>query len=113
MTVESRAQGVPVLAYAINNVPKALAFYSNGLYTVETDDLDELARHLERPEPAWAVVEGDRLDALPESLRRRLVVVEETYLARQPILVLSNRSHPEGRPLFDQALSGPDGAFPR
>lgn len=108
VTAESRAQGLPVLAYAISNVPEALAFYSNGLYTVETKDPEELARHLERPEPVWAVVDGDRLEALPESLRRRLVVVEETRLARQPILVLTNRGHPEGRPLLGQDPSGPD-----
>ncbi len=108
LTVESRALGVPVLAYGIGNVPKPLAFYSNGLYTVETEDPEELARHLERPEPAWAVVHGDRLDALPEPLRRRLVVVEETRLSRQPILVLSNRGHPEGRPLLEDLPSKPE-----
>lgn len=99
LTAASRAQGVPVLTYSLGNVPRALAFYSNGLYTVETEDPGELARHLERAEPAWAVIDGDRLDALPEQLRRRLVVVERTRLARQPILVLTNHDHPQGRPL--------------
>lgn len=98
LTAESRAQDVPVLAYAIGNVPEALAFYSNGLYTVETDDPALLARHLERPEPAWAVVDGDRLDALSAELRRRLVVVERTRLARRPILLVTNRDHPDGKP---------------
>jgi 4-amino-4-deoxy-L-arabinose transferase-like glycosyltransferase len=108
LTAESRAQGVPVLAYAIGNVPKALAFYSNGLYTVETEDPRELAHHLERAEAAWAVVDGDRLDALPAELRRRLVVVERTRLARQPILLLTNHDHPQGRPLRDEAHTTPD-----
>lgn len=98
VTAESRAQDVPVLAYAIGNVPEALAFYSNGLYTVEVEDPAVLARHLERPEPAWAVVDGDRLDALSAELRRRLVVVERTRLARRPILLVTNRDHPDRRP---------------
>jgi 4-amino-4-deoxy-L-arabinose transferase-like glycosyltransferase len=108
LTAESPAQGAPVLAYAIGNVPRALAFYSNGLYLVETEDPKELARHLARPGPAWAVVDGDRLEALPEKLRRRLVVVERTRLARQPILVLTNRGHPNGRPLLDEDPSRPE-----
>ena len=97
----------PVLAYAIGNMPSALAFYSNGLYLVETEDPKELARHLARPGPAWAVVDGDRLEALPEKLRRRLVV-ERTRLACQPILVLTTRGHQDGRPLLDEDPSRPE-----
>jgi hypothetical protein len=107
VTAESRAQGLPVVAYSLGNLPEPLAFYSNGLYTVETDDPEVLTRHLERPEPVWAVVDGDRLEAIPRELQRRWVVVEETYLARQPVLLLTNRDHPEGRPLLDDAPPGP------
>jgi 4-amino-4-deoxy-L-arabinose transferase-like glycosyltransferase len=103
VSAESRARGVPVLAYAIGNLPKALAFYSNGIYTVETDDPDDLARHLERPEPAWAVADANSLHPLPDELLRRLVVVERTRLARKPILLLTNHPHPEGEPLLATA----------
>jgi 4-amino-4-deoxy-L-arabinose transferase-like glycosyltransferase len=106
VTAGSRASGVPVLAYSLGNLPEALAFYSNGVYTVETEDAVELARHLERTEPAWAVVDGGRLDAIPRERRRRWVVVEETHLARQPVLLLTNHDYPEGRPLLDETPPG-------
>lgn len=105
VSAESRQQGVPVMAYAINNLPKSLAFYSNGVYTTETDDPADLVRHLKRPEQAWAVVDGDRLDALPEELRHRLFVVERTHLARQPVLLLTNRAVPNGEVLLPKDTS--------
>ena len=103
LTADSRARGVPVLAYAIGNVPKALAFYTDGLYTLETDDPHTLARHLSRPEPVWAVVDANHLHPLPDALLHHLVVVHRTRLSRQPILLLTNRPHPEGQALLDQS----------
>ncbi len=101
LSAESRALGVPVMAFETGNLPKAIAFYSNGLYTVETEDPGLLASHLERPEPAWAVADGSRLDTLPAELLGRLYVVDQMRLARRPILLLTNREHPQGRPLLD------------
>lgn len=45
-------------------------------------------------------VDGDRLDALSVKLRRRLVVVEQTRLARRSIILVTDRDHPDGRPLL-------------
>ena len=101
LTAESRARGIPVLAYAIGNVPNALAFYTDGLYTLETADPAALARHLDRPDPAWALVDANHLHPLPEPLLRRLTVVHRTHLSRQPILLLTNHGHPDGEPLLD------------
>jgi len=103
LTADSRAHGVPVLAYALGNVPKSLAFYTDGLFTVETDDPTHLARHLERPEPAWAIADGNHLHPLPTPLLRRLFVLHRTRLSRQPILLLTNHPHPNGKPLLDSS----------
>lgn len=105
-TAQSRARGIPVVAYALGNLPKPLAFYSNGLYTQETSDPEVLARHLARPEEAWALVDGRRLEGLPAELRRRLYVVDSTELSRIPVLLLTNRPHPDGRPLGGDGRPG-------
>lgn len=99
LTADSRRDGIPILAYAVGNLPEPLAFYSNGLYTLETDDPIQLARHLARPEPTWAVVDADHLSPLPESLLPHLVVVHQAHLGRQPVLLLTNHPHPDGQPL--------------
>jgi hypothetical protein len=99
LTAHSRAQGIPVLAYEAGNIPRLVAFYSNGLYLQETSDPAVLARHLSRPEGAWALVDGDRLGGVPDDVRRRLVVVMETRLARRPVLVVTNRDHADGHAL--------------
>jgi len=101
LTAESRARCVPVYAYGVENVPKAIAFYSPGLYMVETLDPAELTRHLRQSETAWALVNGNWLDTLDESLLGDLVVVEETRLARRPVLLVSNSRERGGRPLFE------------
>jgi len=106
LTAASPGRDVPVVAYALGNVPNALAFYSQGLYTEETDDVGVLARHLERAEQAWAVADGDKLGGLPEELRRRVTVVERTRLSRQPVLVLTNRPYAGGTPLAQEGSRG-------
>ena len=96
VTAGARAAGLPVLAYDLGNLPEPFAFYSNGMYTVETSDPEVLRRHLARPEQVFAVVNGGRLDPLPEELRARLEVIDATRLARKEVLLVSNGEHPEG-----------------
>jgi hypothetical protein len=90
-TAASRAAGLPVLAYDLANVPEAFAFYGDGLYTVETEDLGAVAEHLRRPREVWAVVRGSALERLPEDVRERLVVVAEDRLSRRVVALVTNR----------------------
>jgi len=106
VTEGSRAAGLPVVAYGLGNLPEHFAFYSDGVYTVETDDLDELRRHLERPENVFAVAHGGRLAALPSDLAARLHVVEETRLARRDVWLIANHDRAGARRFF--AVPGPD-----
>ena len=94
-----RAAGLPVVAYDLGNLPEPFAFYSDGVYTLETGDPAELQRHLERPEQVFAVVNGERLEPLPEALRARLRVIDETSLSRRRVLLVTNQEHPAGKPL--------------
>ncbi len=91
VSAASRAQGVPVVAYAMGNVPKALAFYSDGVYTVETEDAAELARYLDRPEEVVALVNADELARADPALLARLHVVEETELSRRRVILATHR----------------------
>jgi len=103
VTAESRAAGVPVVAYDLGNLPEPFAFYSDGMYTVETDDPEVLRHHLERQDPVFAVVNGDRLGPLPQSLRDRIGVIDSTRLSRRQVLLVTNGEHPEARPLPSSA----------
>lgn len=99
VTAESRAGGMPVVAYDLGNLPEPFAYHSDGMYTVETDDPEVLRRHLEREERVFAVVNGERLEALPAALRARIGVIDSTRLSRRQVLLVTNGDHPEARPL--------------
>jgi 4-amino-4-deoxy-L-arabinose transferase-like glycosyltransferase len=90
-TAASRAAGLPVLAYDLANVPEAFAFYGDGLYTVETEDLGAVAEHLRRPEEVWAVIRRRGFDRLPADLHERLAIIEEDRLSRRDVLLVRNR----------------------
>ena len=95
VTADSRAAGVPVVAYDLGNLPEPFAYYSNGMYTVETDDPEVLRRHLERQDRVFAVVNGERLEPLPIFLRQRIGVIDSTRLSRRQVLLVTNSEHPE------------------
>jgi hypothetical protein len=90
-TASSRAAGHRVVAWRAGNVPIAIAFYSDGVYTVETDDPAVLADHLEQDELVYAIVDADELDEVPAHVRRRLVVVHEQRLSRRHLQLVANR----------------------
>jgi 4-amino-4-deoxy-L-arabinose transferase-like glycosyltransferase len=99
VTSDSRARGLPVVAYELINLPEAFAFYTGGLYTVETGDAAVLAAHLERSEAVFAAVDGGELDAVPAGLLERLNVVGAARLSRLDILLVTNGDYPGSRPL--------------
>jgi len=71
-------------------VPEALAFYSDGVYTLETEDPAVLARHLDRAEPAFAVVDSNELGRQAPELLGQLTVVATATLSRQKVLLATN-----------------------
>lgn len=87
---EQASAGGELLAYRLGNLPEALAFYGDGLYTRETTDPAELARHMTRGTAAYAVVDRAGLDALDEDLRRAIVVLDEAKLARRRVALIAN-----------------------
>ena len=105
VTADSRAAGLPVVAYDLGNLPEPFAYYSKGLYTVETDDPEVLRRHLERPEAVYAVVNGEHLEPLPVSLRQRIGVIDSTRLSRRQVLLVTNGEHPEATRLPEAAAN--------
>ena len=89
-TAESRAAGLPVVAFDLGNLPEPFAYYSDGVYTLETGEPAVLAEHLARPERVFAVVNGDRLGELPPELAERIEVLAETRLSRRQVLLVAN-----------------------
>ncbi len=87
----SRAAGHRVLAVDLSNLPEAFAFYSDGVYTVETNDPERLAEHLRQRDEVWAATSRAAFDRLPAGLRRRAAVAAETHLASRDVLLVSNR----------------------
>jgi 4-amino-4-deoxy-L-arabinose transferase-like glycosyltransferase len=101
VTRASRNAGAPVVSYRLGNLPEHFAFHGNGFYTQEIFDPADLARHLERPVEAFAIVNADELEEFPSELESRLVVVASTRLARRNVFLVANFDHPSGRPLTD------------
>jgi 4-amino-4-deoxy-L-arabinose transferase-like glycosyltransferase len=102
-TADSVAEGHEVLAFDLGNLPVHYAFYTNGLYTVETSDIDKLARHLAQEDPVWAVVNADRLNDLPLEVRERIDVIAATNASRRHVALITTRPSPnedvrEGNP---------------
>ena len=91
ITAESRAEGHRVVAWRAGNIPTAVAFYSDGLYTVETDDVDVLARHLRQDALVYAIVRTDQIDEVPADVRESLTVLHEQRLSRKDLALVANR----------------------
>jgi 4-amino-4-deoxy-L-arabinose transferase-like glycosyltransferase len=90
-TADSRAAGHPVVAWRAGNIPTAVAFYSDGLYTVETNDPDELTRHLRLDARVFAIVRADQISDVPADVRDSLIVVHEQRLSRKDLQLVANR----------------------
>jgi len=91
-TTESRAAGHEVLAFDLGNLPIHYAFYTNGIYTIETNDSSDLARHLDQDARVWAVANAKRLDELPPGIREKVEIVATTHASRRNVALITN--HP-------------------
>jgi 4-amino-4-deoxy-L-arabinose transferase-like glycosyltransferase len=90
-TESSRAAGHEVMAYDLANLPEAFAFYTDGVYTIVTEDLELVAEHLRQPEEVWAVIRRRGFDRLPADVHERLAIIEEDRLSRRDVLLVRNR----------------------
>jgi len=86
-SVDSRAAGHRVLGYRLGNLPEPLAFYSDGVYTIETGEQDELVRHLVQSDRVFAVVNVGEIASLPREIQDRIVVVARFKLGRDVALI--------------------------
>jgi hypothetical protein len=91
-TSAARAAGHRVMAFDLGNLPVHYAFYTNGLYTLETYRIEALERHLGGAGEMWAVVNAQRLEELSPGLQSRLQIVATTRASRRDVALVSNRA---------------------
>jgi 4-amino-4-deoxy-L-arabinose transferase-like glycosyltransferase len=92
ITAESRAAGHDVVAWRAGNIPVAIAFYSDGLYTVDTNDVEVLTRHLRQDALVYAVVLMSELEEIPADAIEGMQIHAERRLSRRDLALVSNRS---------------------
>jgi hypothetical protein len=90
-TAASRAAGHEVLALDLGNLPIHYAFYTNGIYTVETKEIADLARHLDQDAQVFAVANAKRLGELPDEIRARMAIIATTRASRRDVALIINR----------------------
>ena len=88
-SADSRAAGHRVVSYRLGNLPEPLAFYSDGVYTLETGAKETLVSHLAQQQQVFAVVNFDDIDTLPAEVRDRIVVVAR-YKLGNAVALISN-----------------------
>ena len=96
-TASSRAAGHEVLALDLGNLPIHYAFYTNGIYTIETKDVADLERHLDREERVWAVANAKRIDELSPEIRERMEIVATTHASRRDVALITNHPPPSSQ----------------
>ena len=80
------------MAFDLGNLPVHYAFYTDGVYTLETDRIEDLERHLSGAGGGWAVANAQRLEELSPGLRSRLQIVATTRASRRDVALLSTRA---------------------
>jgi 4-amino-4-deoxy-L-arabinose transferase-like glycosyltransferase len=88
--IASVASDLPVMAFRTRNLPRALAFYGDGLYTTESWGLGELERHLRQEEPVFAVLYANDLEEVRPAIRDRLTIVAREPHSSKEVLLISN-----------------------
>jgi len=91
ITADSRAAGNEVVAWRAGNIPVAIAFYSDGVYTVDTNDVEVLARHLRQDALVYAVVLKTELEEVSADALEGIQVHAERRLSRRDLALISNR----------------------
>lgn len=91
ITADSRAAGNEVVAWRAGNIPVAIAFYSDGVYTVDTNDVEVLAHHLRQDVLVYAVVLKSELGEVPADALEGIQVHAERRLSRRDLALISNR----------------------
>ena len=91
-TAPSQIAGHEILAFDLGNLPIHYAFYTNGIYTVETKEIADLARHLDCDDQVFALANAKRLDELPPPIRERIDIIATTHASRRDVALISN--HP-------------------
>ena len=95
ITAESRGEGHEVMAWRAGNIPTAVAFYSDGLYTTESNDAEDLARHLRQDSLVYAIVLSSELDEVPADALDGMTVMAEARLSRRDLWLIANRAGSE------------------
>jgi len=90
-TASSQVAGHEILAFDLSNLPIHYAFYTDGIYTVETNEIDDLARHLDQDPKVFAVANAKRLDELPTEIRDRVEILATTHASRRDVALIANR----------------------
>ena len=98
-TAKSRDAGNRVVAWRIDNLANAFAYYSEGAYTLETRDPEVLLEHMSQSETVYAVVLATDLDQLLLKKLAHAWILDETHLSRRDIMLISNVPHDGARPL--------------
>ena len=95
ITAESRGEGHEVMAWRAGNIPTAVAVYSDGLYTTESNDAEDLARHLRQDSLVYAIVLSSELDEVPADALDGMTVMAEARLSRRDLWLIANRAGSE------------------
>lgn len=93
-TGEYRAAGNPVLTFGLRNVPRAIAFYSDGVYLQEVQDARQLEQALSGPAPVYAAIDRKSLAALPPAIHDGLQIVAMTSKSDQEIVLVRSQPPP-------------------
>ena len=91
ITADSRAEGHRVMAWRAGIIPTAIAFYSDGLYPVETNDAEVLTQHLRQEARVYAIIRADQIDEIPADVREAMTVLHEQRLSRKDLQLVCNR----------------------
>jgi 4-amino-4-deoxy-L-arabinose transferase-like glycosyltransferase len=89
-TAAARAAGRQVLALDVENVPKSVNFYSDGVYLKELANEGELAASLAAAGTGdtYVLTTSRVLRNLPEALRQRIEIVYLTRLSRRDVVII-------------------------
>jgi len=93
LSAASRDAGNPVVAYRIGNLPEPIAFYGDGLYTIETGDPAVLERHLLHEAVVFAAVDDRALEDLSPRASERVRIIAR-YRLGQEVWLISNEGGP-------------------